>query len=199
MRRTQLALASETSEVGAREACEACVRAPEASTVSCSTLRPPRGVGWGGVVRVCTKRTRRQSARAPQTTTRAYNVRRTAGRPESPRLSMASTYPPGSDRPCAVLERRADLQFYWPVASGELQAPAKLRPVDRVSGSQFVRSLRRSRVRAEYRARGARPASSDRVNRPPGADWAPHAALPPAARQLPRGQHRWRRRTERLC
>ena len=83
---------------------------------------------------------------------------------------MAGTYPPGNGRPCAVLERRADLQFYWPVASGELQAPAKLRPVDRVSGSQFVRSLRRSRVRAEYRARGARPVSCGRVHRPPGAD-----------------------------
>ena len=143
-------------------------------------------MGWG--------RAGLRKARA-QTTTRAHNVRRTAGRPESPRMSMAGTYPPGNGRPCAVLERRADLQFYWPVASGELQAPAKLRPVDRVSGSQFVRSLRRSRVRAEYRARGARPASSDRVNRPPGAHWAPHAASPPAARQLPRGQRRWPHRS----
>ena len=51
---------------------------------------------------------------------------------------------------------------------------------------------------ASYQARGARPASSDRVNRPLGADWAPHGVLPPAARQLPRVQHRWRRRTGRL-
>ena len=99
-------------------------------------------------------------------------------------VSMTGTYPPGNGRPRAVLERRADLQFYWPAACGELQTPAKLRPVDRVSGSQFLRSLRRSRVHAEYRARGARPASSDRVNRPPGADWAPLATSPPAARQL---------------
>ena len=64
-------------------------------------------------------------------------------------VSMAGTYPPGNGRPRAVLERRADLQFYWPAACGELQTPAKLRPVDRVSGSQFLRSLRRSRVHAE--------------------------------------------------
>eukprot|EP00964_Phaeocystis_antarctica_P137943 scaffold102559_cov57-Phaeocystis_antarctica.AAC.3 len=44
-------------------------------------------------------------------------------------------------------------------------------------------------------AGGARPASSHRVNRPPGADWAPRAASPPAARQLPRGQRRWPRRS----
>ena len=88
------------------------------------------------------------------------------------------------------LENRADLHFSWTAVCGELQTTAKLRPVDRVSGGQFVRSLRRSRVHAEYRARGARQASSDRVNLPPGADWAPHTAWPPAARQLPRGQRR---------
>ena len=74
---------------------------------------------------------------------------------------------------------------------------AKPRTVDRVSGGQFARSPRRSRVHAEYRARGARPARSHRVNRPPGADWSPRAASPPAARQLPRGQRRWPRRSGR--
>ena len=57
----------------------------------------------------------------------------------------------------AMLENRVDLHFFWPAVCGELQTTAKLRPVDRVSGGQFVRSLRRSRVCAQYRARGPRP------------------------------------------
>lgn len=88
--------------------------------------------------------------------------------------------------------------FLHPAACGELQTTAKPRTVGRVSGGQFARTPRRSRVRAEYRARAARPVSSRRGNRPPpGADWAPRAALPPAARQLLRGQRRWPRRSGR--
>ena len=58
---------------------------------------------------------------------------------------------------CLVPERRAARPNFWPAACVELQATAKLRPVDRVSSGQFARSLRRSRVRAQYRARGPRP------------------------------------------
>ena len=54
-------------------------------------------------------------------------------------------------------ERRAAQQNCWPAACGELQATAKPRTVGRVSSGQFARSLRRSRVRAQYRARGPRP------------------------------------------
>ena len=103
----------------------------------------------------------------------------------------------GDGRLQLVPERRAARKKFRPAACGELQTTAKPRTVDRVSGGQFARSLRRSRVHAEYRARGARPASSHRVNRPPGADWSPRAASPPAARQLPRGQRRWPRRSGR--
>ena len=56
-----------------------------------------------------------------------------------------------------VPERRAAQQNCWPAACGELQATAKPRTVGRVSSGQFARSLRRSRVRAQYRARGPRP------------------------------------------
>ena len=56
-----------------------------------------------------------------------------------------------------VPERRAAQQNFWPAACGELQATAKTRTVGRVIGGQFARSLRRSRVRAQYRARGPRP------------------------------------------
>ena len=94
-------------------------------------------------------------------------------------------------------ERRAAQQNFWPAACGELQAAAKPRTVGRVSGGQFARSLRRSRVHAQYRARAAWPASSGRVNRPPGADWVPLVAPPPATRQLPRGQRRCPRRSGR--
>ena len=103
----------------------------------------------------------------------------------------------GDGRLQLVPERRAARKKIRPAACGELQTTAKPRTVDRVSGGQFARSPRRSRVHAEYRARGARPASSHRVNRPPGADWSPRAASPPAARQLPRGQRRWPRRSGR--
>ena len=103
----------------------------------------------------------------------------------------------GDGRLQLVPERRAARKKFRPAACGELQTTAKPRTVDRVSGGQFARSPRRSRVHAEYRARGARPASSHRVNRPPGADWSPRAASPPAARQLPRGQRRWPRRSGR--
>ena len=58
---------------------------------------------------------------------------------------------------CLVPERRAAQQNCWPAACGELQATAKPRTVGRVSSGQFARSLRRSRVRAQYRARGPRP------------------------------------------
>ena len=77
-------------------------------------------------------------------------------------------------------ERRAARQKIWPAACGELQTTAKPRTVGRVSGGQFAPSPRRSRVRAEYRAHAARPVSSRRGNRRPGADWAPHVASPPA-------------------
>ena len=103
----------------------------------------------------------------------------------------------GDGRLQLVPERRAARKKFRPAACGELQTTAKPRTVDRVSGGQFARSPRRSRVHAEYRARGARPARSHRVNRPPGADWSPRAASPPAARQLPRGQRRWPRRSGR--
>ena len=103
----------------------------------------------------------------------------------------------GDGRLQLVPERRAARKKIRPAACGELQTTAKPRTVDRVSGGQFARSPRRSRVHAEYRARGARPASSHRVNRPPGADWSPRAASPPAARQLPRGQRRWPHRSRR--
>ena len=58
---------------------------------------------------------------------------------------------------CLVPERRAAQQNFWPAACGELQATAKPRTVGRVSSGHFARSLRRSRVRAQYRARGPRP------------------------------------------
>ena len=77
-------------------------------------------------------------------------------------------------------ERRAARRNFWPAACVELQTTAKPRTVGRVSGGQFARSPRRSRVRAEYRAHAARPVSSRRGNRPPCADWAPHVASPPA-------------------
>jgi len=79
-----------------------------------------------------------------------------------------------------VPERRAARRNFWPAACVELQTTAKPRTVGRVSGGQFARSPRRSRVRAEYRAHAARPVSSRRGNRPPGADWAPHVASPSA-------------------
>ena len=106
--------------------------------------------------------------------------------------------PPGNGRLRVVPAPHANRHRDRPSACGELQTTAKLRPVDRVSGGQLVRSLRHSRVHTESRARGTRQASSERVNLPPGADWAPHTAWPPAARQLPRGQRRWRHRTGRL-
>merc|ERR1719272_1151432 len=56
-----------------------------------------------------------------------------------------------------VPERRAVQQNCWPAACGELQATTKPRTVGRVSSGQFARSLRRSRVRAQYRAHGPRP------------------------------------------
>jgi len=58
---------------------------------------------------------------------------------------------------CLVPERRAAQQNFWPAACGELQATAKPRTVGRVSSGHFARSLRRSRVRAQYRAHGPRP------------------------------------------
>eukprot|EP00964_Phaeocystis_antarctica_P026336 scaffold14836_cov31-Phaeocystis_antarctica.AAC.2 len=54
-------------------------------------------------------------------------------------------------------KRRAARQFLRPEACGELQTTGKPRTVGRVSSGQFARSLRRSRVRAQYRARGPRP------------------------------------------
>jgi len=57
-----------------------------------------------------------------------------------------------------VLKRRAARQFFRPSAFAELLTTAKPRTVGRVGCSQFDRSLRRSRVHAEYRAHAARPA-----------------------------------------
>ena len=54
-------------------------------------------------------------------------------------------------------KRRGARQFLRPAACGELQTTGKPRTVGRVSSGQFARSLRRSRVRAQYRARAARP------------------------------------------
>ena len=82
----------------------------------------------------------------------------------------------------AMLENRVDLHFFWPAVCGELQTTAKLRPVDRVSGGQFVRSLHRSRVHTESRARGARQASSESVNRQRGGERVACANLQRAAR-----------------
>ena len=89
-------------------------------------------------------------------------------------LDGPTTYklPADKGRLQCVPERRAAQQHFWPAACGELQATAKPRTVGRDSSGQFARSLRHSRVRAQYRARAARPARRALVDRPLGAGWA---------------------------
>jgi hypothetical protein len=87
-------------------------------------------------------------------------------------------------------------------SSGLLRAASSRRRPSRArwTGSAAANSPAR-RVAREFMPNtepmAARPASSHRVNRPPGAGWSPRAASPPAARQLPRGQRRWPRRSGR--
>jgi hypothetical protein len=102
-------------------------------------------------------------------------ARRTAALHSAPNALAAAQCPLGDGRLRLVPERRAARQCFRPSAFAELPTTAKPRTVGRVSGGQFARSPRRSRVRAEYRAHAARPVSIRRVNRPPGADWAPRA------------------------
>ena len=110
----------------------------------CGSTNPNRGV----------VRAPETPSLAPVTPGRLSVAQPPYGAPDGP---AATQYPVGDGPLQLDPERRAARQFLRPSACGELQTTGKPRTVGRVSSGQFARSLRRSRVRAQYRARGPRP------------------------------------------
>ena len=156
----------------------------EASSPSTRDCRCSRGCVWRLDCRQCrwAKKNGREGVLRKRETAAMRKAKLLAASETPPFfVSIHTTYHLRGGRLQLVPERRAARQNFWPAAGVELQTTAKPRTVGRVSGGQFARSPRRSRVYAECRGRAARPVSSRRRNRPPGADWALHVASPPAA------------------